>query len=201
MKFRFALTVCALALSTQALAADFSFAGSFTNPNDVQSFTFDVTSTSLVTLRSFGYAGGTNSVGTVIPSGGFDPVIALFDSTGTLITQNDDGGSNVPADPDTSNNYDSFISQTLGIGTYTASIQAFSNFANGPNLSDGYSGNGSFNGRTTNWAFDILNVNTAIAAPVGAVPEPATWLMMITGFGLAGASLRRRRTTVRVRYA
>ena len=27
-----------------------------------------------------------------------------------------------------------------------------------------------------------------------AVPEPATWAMMITGFGLAGASLRRRRT-------
>jgi hypothetical protein len=27
-----------------------------------------------------------------------------------------------------------------------------------------------------------------------AVPEPATWAMMITGFGLAGAAIRRRRT-------
>jgi len=27
----------------------------------------------------------------------------------------------------------------------------------------------------------------------GAVPEPATWAMMIAGFGLAGAALRRRR--------
>ncbi len=27
-----------------------------------------------------------------------------------------------------------------------------------------------------------------------AVPEPATWAMMITGFGLVGGSLRRRRT-------
>jgi PEP-CTERM motif len=40
----------------------------------------------------------------------------------------------------------------------------------------------------------------ALAAPgggggVGAVPEPATWGMMIMGFGLAGATLRRRRTT------
>jgi hypothetical protein len=26
----------------------------------------------------------------------------------------------------------------------------------------------------------------------GAVPEPATWAMMITGFGMAGAALRRR---------
>jgi hypothetical protein len=28
--------------------------------------------------------------------------------------------------------------------------------------------------------------------PVGPVPEPATWALMITGFGLAGAALRRR---------
>ena len=30
-------------------------------------------------------------------------------------------------------------------------------------------------------------------ADVGGVPEPATWAMMITGFGLAGSALRRRR--------
>lgn len=32
-----------------------------------------------------------------------------------------------------------------------------------------------------------------VAAPGGAVPEPAAWALMITGFGLAGATLRRRR--------
>ena len=32
---------------------------------------------------------------------------------------------------------------------------------------------------------------------VAAVPEPATWGMMILGFGLAGATMRRRRTAVR----
>jgi len=31
-----------------------------------------------------------------------------------------------------------------------------------------------------------------------AVPEPATWAMMITGFGLAGTAIRRRRTTFAV---
>lgn len=31
----------------------------------------------------------------------------------------------------------------------------------------------------------------------GAVPEPATWLMMIAGFGLVGSTLRARRTEIR----
>ncbi|MBN8832151.1 MAG: PEP-CTERM sorting domain-containing protein [Sphingomonadales bacterium] len=32
--------------------------------------------------------------------------------------------------------------------------------------------------------------------PANAVPEPATWAMMIGGFGLAGAAMRRRKTSV-----
>lgn len=39
--------------------------------------------------------------------------------------------------------------------------------------------------------FDDISV-TPVAA---AVPEPATWAMMIVGFGFAGGALRRRRTT------
>ena len=31
---------------------------------------------------------------------------------------------------------------------------------------------------------------------IGAVPEPTTWAMMIAGFGIVGASLRRRRTVL-----
>lgn len=32
------------------------------------------------------------------------------------------------------------------------------------------------------------------APPVGGVPEPSTWAIMILGFGAAGAAIRRRRT-------
>lgn len=48
---------------------------------------------------------------------------------------------------------------------------------------------GSFN----DWV-GVDNINfTPIAA--GAVPEPATWAMLVGGFGLVGASMRRRRRT------
>lgn len=44
-----------------------------------------------------------------------------------------------------------------------------------------------------NVSIDNVSVKTAAAA----VPEPATWMMMIGGFGVVGAAMRRRRTTVR----
>jgi hypothetical protein len=40
-------------------------------------------------------------------------------------------------------------------------------------------------------------VSLSLAQTTGAVPEPATWAMMILGFGVVGGALRRRRQTVR----
>ena len=48
-------------------------------------------------------------------------------------------------------------------------------------------GAGYQNGPDEWWGID----NFALSAQ--AVPEPATWAMMIAGFGLAGAALRRQR--------
>lgn len=49
----------------------------------------------------------------------------------------------------------------------------------------------------------ISAFGTATSTPVatGAVPEPATWAMMIGGIGAAGGALRRRKANVSVRYA
>lgn len=41
-------------------------------------------------------------------------------------------------------------------------------------------------------AVDNLSI-TAALAPVGVVPEPSTWALLILGFGTVGGSLRRRR--------
>lgn len=46
------------------------------------------------------------------------------------------------------------------------------------------------NGRFTNFAADSTGTFTA-----GAIPEPASWAMMIAGFGLVGLSRRRSRVT------
>jgi len=43
------------------------------------------------------------------------------------------------------------------------------------------------------FAHGIVAVNGATQAFIVGVPEPATWAMMIGGFGLAGGALRRRR--------
>lgn len=45
-----------------------------------------------------------------------------------------------------------------------------------------------FGSSNLNWLADDLSFSTGGSA----VPEPATWAMMITGFGLAGTALRRR---------
>lgn len=52
-----------------------------------------------------------------------------------------------------------------------------------------------------NPTYDFTTAQVYQAYYAGAVPEPASWAMMIAGFGLAGAALRRRRRTVTVAFA
>jgi len=146
-----------------------------------------------------------NAAGTTIARGGFDPILALFNSSGALINENDDGGSNVPADSLTGANFDVYLQSVLNPGTYTVSVMQYDNFANGPNLSDGFittnsptftsifgCSNGRFcdvnsDNRNANWAFDVLGVDSAsvpVTPPPSGVPEPATVSMMLAGLGV-----------------
>jgi PEP-CTERM motif len=47
----------------------------------------------------------------------------------------------------------------------------------------------------------VDDFNFTIAGGGGGVPEPATWAMMLFGFGLVGGAVRSRRTSIRVTYA
>src|SRR5581483_11732334 len=113
--------------------------------------------------------------------GGFDPFLAIFNSLGNLVQQNDNGTcGQVPMDSVSGACFDSFISQSLGPGAYTLILSQSPNSPVDNQLVDGYTqtGNPTFTGsfygcsngmfcdangdnRSPNWAVDIDNVTTA----------------------------------------
>lgn len=181
-----------------AHATDFSFAGNFTNDNQVQEFNFAIAGPATdVTLRTWSYAGGTNAAGDEIARGGFDPVVTLFNaSTGDYIAADDDGGSNVATDPNSGFAYDSFLMDNLAAGNYTATLTQYDSFASGSLLTDGFSGSGhtNFGSRDSHWAFDILNAESASAGAsyISPIPEPESYALLLAGLGLIGFMVRRR---------
>jgi hypothetical protein len=197
LKTVFLTGLLCLSSSASAVPTDFDFSGTFTNDNDIVLLNFSIDSTSAVTIFSSSWIAGDSGLG-------FDPILSIWDSSGTLIQQQDDGhnigqtlSNGVLYDHGT---WDSYFSISLGGGNYTASIGQYDNFANGTSLADGfrYDGNPNFtfdngygtadlfNGvwsatdtRTGDWEFHILNVETATVVPI-----PATvWLF---GSGLLG---------------
>lgn len=210
MKASLALAAATIAIAGTASAASFSFTGNLASDDDRVGFGFTVGAASTVTLRSYSYAGGTMLDGTIVAAGGFDPILSLFDATGTLIDTVDDGPEPVPADPVTGARFDTHFVEALAPGDYQVFVSQFNNFANGPTLSDGflYDGaptftstflcsNGRFcdvtgDNRTSFFAFDIDGVETAVVTdPPGVVPLPAGLPLLLAGLG--GLAVLRRR--------
>lgn len=195
--------VASVSMPTVASAADLSFVGTLLTDDGKAVFNFNLASTSTVKIRSLGYAGGTNAAGNLIAAGGFDPVLSLYDSSGQAIDFNDDG-IGAAFDPVSGTASDSSLSLSLAAGKYIVYLTQYDNFGPAnlalpfnfegqPNFRNGFV---DFNGyqRTGNWALDINGVTTA-----GAVPEPATWMLMLLGFAAVGVAARRRHA-VRVTF-
>lgn len=116
-----------------------------------------------------------------LESSAFDAYLGIYGGpfnpgaplTNALIYDDDDGA--------VGNN--SLINILLTSGTaYTAVATGFSNTSFGP--------------------YSLTISGQGVASPVvGQVPEPATWAMMLIGFGLVGASFRVRRKAPRLRTA
>lgn len=57
--------------------------GTLASPEDTFELVINLATPGNVTLQTYGFGGGTNAAGTVIPSGGFDPFVGLFSGTGS----------------------------------------------------------------------------------------------------------------------
>lgn len=205
-----AILAAFLAFAAPAAAANFSFTGTFTQDDNLAVVNFSIAAPSNVVVQSWGYGGGVNGAAQNIPIGGFDPIVFLFDSTGTFIGENDDGDC-PPAteDPNTNSCYDSqLVLLSLAQGSYTLVLAQFGNRP-GPTLTDPFleSGNPFYTGqfflgqdlsfidsnldqRNGNWAFDVSGVDTAEVGTINYVPEPDSIALLFGG--LAGIAVTRR---------
>jgi hypothetical protein len=163
-----------------ANAALFHFDGNLSGPNDVATISFslanDATNVRLWTDSFHSYAN-------------FDPITALWNqTTGELIAENDDNDSIGAGQT----YFDSgFSLPTLLAGNYFFTIAAFSNYAAGNNIANGFNNAGYIPyGVGTYWSANLDGVDAA--ANVSAVPVPAAiWLFGSAIAGFIGASRRK----------
>ena len=153
---------------------------------------------------TFGSPGGTNYFD---PAQGYVP--AGFGNTGGTTVAIGAGvefgfndGANLDTADFTANSLtisdQTFSSASPFFMTFFSSLSGF--FDNAAFVTNGFSGTLSVTGNTLTFAapqFDSVGTRTSIISFAGgnpgAVPEPATWAMMLMGFGAMGVALRRRR--------
>lgn len=192
---KFLLASAALALSAgSANAAVITYSGSGGAINDLSSFvtTITVPDTFVVTDVNVTLDGLTHTFWNDLR------FVLNHGATSVTLIDNSGGGS----DPNGSFTFDdaastpsTAINTAGGLFSPLQSLSAF----------NGASSAGTWNlsvidevgadaGRLTGWTLSLDGYDR------GAVPEPATWAMMLAGFGLVGAAMRRKQHA-RVRFA
>jgi hypothetical protein len=114
-----------------------SATGTFAVPQDVFLDTFTLPGSAAVTVQTFGFGGGINAAGSVIPSGGFDSFVGLFSGPPTSASILMNGGTSIASAPGTTQFFpgcppagtvaigteqicgDNRLTATLAAGSYT----------------------------------------------------------------------------------
>ena len=187
MRHDLSFLLLSLLVAARAFASDFSYSGTFSQDDEARGFNFTLSRPSRVVIRTFSYAGGSNSAGTTLPRGGFDPTLSLFDANGALIAVNRDAACDkVAPDAVTHKCWDAYIELQLPAGLWHAVLTQSENVANGPSLSDAfaYDGAGNFtmspeagknpgfwdffpDRRNPSWALDIRGADS-VEIPLSA---------------------------------
>jgi len=199
----FAVLGSCLTATATSFSAEVDFKGNFLHDNDVLRFDFSVgLPNTSVTIFSSSWI-----------SGGFDPILAVWDSAGNQLEEQDDGGA-VGSQQSNSVSYnygefDSFLNIDLAAGDYIATLTQYDNLSVSSLLADGFlrnadplftavfgCSNGSFcegslvdsnnNPVETNRTstWELHFLNVA-GARLNTVPEPPALML----FGLAGLAL------------
>jgi hypothetical protein len=157
---------------------------------------FSVPAPSTMYAVTFGYGGGTSGTGVVVPAGGFEPYLSLFDSGGNFMASTRSGvycppGANTVPGGAFGGCDDVLLNGgTLTSGTYQIAISAWENMSFAENLGTGtvaagFTGLGNLaTGENLNYAFDVV-----LTPEQAAVPEPES--MALTALGAAFLLLRR----------
>jgi hypothetical protein len=87
----------------------------------------------------------------------------------------------------------------MGIAQWASTLDTRS-FVAGISVGSG-GGAGAYHAFADNVTLATVNGSTTYNFEVGVVPEPATWAMMLFGFGAVGYSVRRRKNVSATAFA